>query len=61
MLNIKTMRVFYLGCGYSEIEANDRAHRYIALQTRFRTAQEQMQEMAEEDEYKLQLTEKDHG
>jgi len=53
MISLQTMRTFYRACGYSEIEANDRAHEYLMHQTTFNTAMDNLKDMAEEDEQKL--------
>ena len=61
MVSNETMVTFYRACGYGEWDSIQRAGRYMNLQNKFNAAREALEEMTEEDQYKLQLTEKDNG
>jgi hypothetical protein len=60
MISKKTMETFYLACGYGPWDAKNRAGCYMNLQEKFNAAREALAEMTEEDEYRIQLSEKEH-
>ena len=60
MLNEKTMLTFYIACGWEPDVALERAKRYMHLQEVFHNAQQKMAEMSEQDEFRLQISEKEH-
>ena len=57
MLTKKTMITFYMACGWEPDVAVERAERYMHLQSVFHNAQQQLSDMTEQDEYRLQLNE----
>ena len=55
----KTMITFYLACGYDFDVAVKRADKYMKLQKEFHQVQTALAAMTEQDEFRLQLTEKE--
>ena len=53
MVTQKTMETFYLACGYGPQDAKTRAGRYMVLQDRFEWARKALEEMSDEDEWKI--------
>ncbi|GAF76785.1 unnamed protein product [marine sediment metagenome] len=60
MVSKEAMVIFYRACNYGEWDSIQRAGRYMNLQTKFNNAREALEEMTSEDEYQLQLREKEN-